>query len=48
MRLLVVCAHSDETLRTGVVAAIARWQFYGCKLEVLKTICREVFKLEVD
>jgi hypothetical protein len=41
-------AHSDETLRTGVAAAIARWQFYGCKLEVLKAICREVFKLEVD
>jgi hypothetical protein len=41
-------AHSGETLRTGVAAAIARWQFYGCKLEVLKAICREVFKLEVD
>ena len=41
-------AHSGETLRTGVAAAIARWQFYGCELEVLKAICREVFKLEVD
>jgi hypothetical protein len=41
-------AHSDETLRTGVVAALARWTFYGCESKVLKTICREVFKLEVD
>jgi hypothetical protein len=41
-------AHADETLRTGVAAAIARWQYYGCKLDVLKAICREVFKLEVD
>ena len=41
-------AHSDETLRTGVAAAIARWTCYGCKPVVLKAICREVFKLEVD
>ena len=41
-------AYADETLRTAVAAALARWQFYGCKLEVLKAICREVFKLELD
>ena len=39
--------YSGESLRLMVNDAIERWSSYGCKPEVLKTICRQVFALEV-
>ena len=40
--------YSTETLRQLVQLAIARWTRDGSKPEVLKTICEQVFRLEVD
>jgi hypothetical protein len=40
--------YSDESLRLRALDAVLRWQCYGCTREVLKEICRQVFKLEVD
>jgi hypothetical protein len=39
--------YSGESLRLQVSDAIARWSSYGCSPDVLKTICTQVFKLEV-
>lgn len=39
--------HSGETLRARALDAVLRWKCYGCKPEILKTICRQVFALEV-
>ena len=39
--------YSGETLRARVSDAILRWQCYGCNPEVLATICKQVFALEV-
>ena len=40
--------YSGESLRLRALDAVLRWQCYGCTREVLKEICRQVFKLEVD
>ena len=40
--------HEGETLRQLVLAALARWTRDGSKPEVLKAICEQVFRLEVD
>jgi hypothetical protein len=39
--------YSGETLRARILDAIQRWTCYGCRPEVLKEICKQVFKLEV-
>ena len=39
--------YSGETLRARALDAILRWKCYGCSEELLKTICRQVFALEV-
>jgi hypothetical protein len=40
--------YSGESLRLRVLDAIDRWGSYGCDPEILKTICRQVFALEVN
>ena len=40
--------YSGETLRERALDAILRWKCYGCSHEVLKEICKRVFKLAVD
>ena len=39
--------YSGESLRLRALDAVLRWKCYGCKTEVLKTICRQVFALEL-
>ena len=40
--------YSGETLRARALDAVLRWKCYGCSEELLKTICRQVFALEVN
>jgi hypothetical protein len=40
--------YSDESLRRMVNDAIERWSSYGCNPVIVKTICRQVFALEVN
>ena len=40
--------YSTETMLTMVLMAVDRWTRDGSKPEVLKTICEQVFRLEVD
>jgi hypothetical protein len=40
--------YSGESLRLRALDAILRWKCYGCSEELLKTICRQVFALEVN
>jgi len=40
--------YSGETLRARVRDAIARWKCYGCKPDVLATICLKVFALDIS
>jgi len=40
--------YSGESLRLMVETAITRWTSYGCNPDVLRAICRLVFRLEVD
>jgi len=40
--------YSTETMMTMVLMAIDRWTRDGSKPEVLKAICEQVFRLEVD
>jgi hypothetical protein len=40
--------YSGETLRDRALDAVLRWKCYGCDPDVLKGICKEVFKLVVD
>ena len=40
--------YSGESLRLRALDAVLRWKCYGCKPEILKTICRQVFALEVS
>jgi len=40
--------YSAESLRARVIDAMQRWQSYGCRPDVLKEICRQVFGLDVD
>ena len=39
--------YSGESLRLRVLDAVLRWKCYGCRPEVLKEICKQVFALEV-
>ena len=39
--------YSGETLRERALDAVLRWKCYGCSEELLKTICRQVFALEL-
>lgn len=39
--------YSGESLRLRVLDAVLRWKCYGCRPEVLKEICKNVFSLEV-
>jgi hypothetical protein len=40
--------YSGESLRLRALDAILRWKCYGCRPEVLKEICKQVFALEAD
>jgi hypothetical protein len=40
--------YSGESLRLMVNDAIDRWSSYGCKPDVLTTICLKIFALDVD
>jgi len=40
--------YSGETLRLRVLDAILRWKCYGCRPEVLRAICAQVFGLETE
>ena len=40
--------HSDETLQYLAQQALSQWTCYGCRREVLKAICEQVFGLKVD
>jgi len=40
--------YSGESLRPMVLDSIGRWAGYGCNPDVLATICRQVFGLEMD
>ena len=40
--------YSGESLRLRVLDAIERWSSYGCKADVLMTICEQVFGLRLD
>jgi hypothetical protein len=40
--------YSGEALRLRTNDAVQRWQSYGCRPEVLKGICKQVFALKVD
>ena len=39
--------YSGESLRLQVLNAVERWTSYGCDPGILKTICRQVFALEL-
>jgi len=38
--------YSGESLRLRVRDAIARWTCYGCRPEILRAVCQEVFGLD--
>jgi hypothetical protein len=40
--------HSGETLQYLAQQALSQWTCYGCRREVLKAICEQVFGLKVD
>ena len=38
--------YSGESLRLQVLDAVTRWTCYGCRPEVLRAVCQEVFGLD--
>jgi hypothetical protein len=40
--------YTDKTLRYEALLAVAQWEYQGLSREVLKTICRVVFDLDLD
>ena len=40
--------YAGETLRARALDAVLRWSAYGCRPDVLATICLKIFALDVD
>jgi hypothetical protein len=40
--------YTDKTLRFEAMLAVAQWQYQGSSRDILTTICRQVFDLDLD